>query len=278
MKKLAVIAAVLLGLGTASSAQAAGETPEPPERQWSFDGVFGTFDRAQLQRGFQVYKEVCAACHALEYVAFRNLAGLGYTEEQIEAFAADFQVTDGPDDTGEMFQRPGIPADRFPDPFPNEQAARYANGGAYPPNLSLMPEARAGGVDYIHALLTGYEDLPENWRDMPSYQFLKQYDTYDDAGNLSGQFELLPGQYFNRYYPGAAIAMAPPLLDGLITYADGTEATTDQMAADVSAFLRWTAEPQLEERKSMGVKVILFLLVFTGLLYAVKRKIWADLH
>lgn len=257
MKKLAAIAAVLLGLGATSTAtttaQAAEGAPQPPELHWSFDGIFGTFDKAQLQRGFQVYKEVCSTCHGLRFVAFRNLAGLGYTEDQIKAFAAEFQVTDGPDDTGEMFQRPGEPADRFPDPFPNDQAARYANGGAYPPDLTLMPEKRAGGADYLHALLTGYRDAPAD-------------------------FELLPGQYYNEYYSGHAIAMAPPLIEGGVSYADGTEATVDQMATDVSAFLRWTSEPQLETRKAMGVKVILFLLVFTGLLYAVKRKIWADLH
>lgn len=253
MKKLALIAAVLLGFGTSATAQAAEEAPHPPELQWSFDGIFGTFDRAQLQRGFQVYKEVCATCHSLRFVAFRNLADLGYNEEQIKAFAAEFQVTDGPDETGEMYQRPGEPSDYFPPAFPNEEAARYANGGAYPPNLSLMPEARADGVDYIHALLTGYTEAPSD-------------------------FELLPGQYYNEYFPGHAILMAPPLSDGQVSYADGTEATVDQMAKDVAAFLRWTSEPQLEERKTMGVKVILFLLVFTGLLYAVKRKVWAELH
>lgn len=253
MKKLAVIAAVLIGVGGLSTAQAAEDAPTPPELHWSFDGIFGTFDRAQLQRGFQVYKEVCSACHGLDYVAFRNLSGLGYNEEQIEAFAAEFTVTDGPDETGEMFQRPGEAADRFPAPFDNEQAARYANGGAYPPDLSLMAEARAGGADYIHALLTGYKDPPSD-------------------------VELLPGQYYNEYYPGHAISMAPPLSPDVISYADDTEATVDQMAADVSAFLRWTSEPQLEQRKTMGVKVMLFLLVFTGILYAVKRKVWADLH
>lgn len=253
MKKLAVIAAVLFGVSGLSAAQAAEDAPSPPELHWSFDGIFGTFDRAQLQRGFQVYKEVCAACHSLDYVAFRNLSGLGYNEEQIEAFAADFTVTDGPDETGEMFQRPGEPADRFPAPFANEQAARYANGGANPPDLSLMAEARAGGADYIHALLTGYTDPPSD-------------------------VELLPGQYYNEYFPGHAISMAPPLSPDVISYADGTEATVDQMATDIAAFLRWTSEPQLEQRKTMGVKVILFLLVFTGILYAVKRKVWADLH
>ena len=253
MKKLAVIAAVLFGVSGLSAAQAAEDAPSPPELHWSFDGIFGTFDRAQLQRGFQVYKEVCAACHSLDYVAFRNLSGLGYNEEQIEAFAADFTVTDGPDETGEMFQRPGEPADRFPAPFANEQAARYANGGANPPDLSLMAEARAGGADYIHALLTGYTDPPSD-------------------------VELLPGQYYNEYFPGHAISMAPPLSPDVISYADGTEATVDQMETDIAAFLRWTSEPQLEQRKTMGVKVILFLLVFTGILYAVKRKVWADLH
>ncbi len=253
MKKLACIAAVLIGFGGISSAQAAGDAPQPPEHHWSFDGIFGTFDRAQLQRGFQVYKEVCSACHGLKYLAFRNLSGLGYNEEQIAAFAADFQVTDGPDDSGEMYQRPGIASDRFPSPFANEQAARYANGGANPPDLTLMPEKRAGGANYLRALLAGYTEAPAD-------------------------VEVLPGLYYNEYFPGHQIAMAPPLIEGLITYADGTEATVEQMATDVSAFLTWTAEPQLEERKGMGVKVVLFLLIFTGLLYAVKRKVWADLH
>lgn len=254
MKKLAILAAAaaLFGLAHAPAAQAA-EIPSVPARDWSFSGLFGTFDRAKQQRGLQTYREVCAACHGLRLVAFRHLSALGYDEDEIRAIAADYQIEDGPDGDGEMFMRPGLASDRYPSPFPNENAARAANGGAYPPDLSLITKARKGGPDYLYALLTGYQDPP-------------------------GDFQLMEGMYYNAYFPGHQIAMAPPLMEGAVTYADGTPATVSQMAEDLSYFLTWTAEPYLEQRKQMGMKVILFLLVFTGLLYAAKRKIWADLH
>lgn len=249
--------AAFLGLGVAVTAaprsSLSAEAIELPDRQWSFEGIFGSFDMNSVQRGLQVYLEVCAGCHGLELIAFRNLSDLGYNEDEVKAIAANFTVIDGPDDNGEMFERPGLPFDRFPPPFANDKAAAAANGGAVPPDLSLMAKARMNGADYLHALLTGYRDPPPD-------------------------FDLLDGLSYNEYFPGHQIAMAQPLDDGYVEYMDGTEATLDQMAIDVTTFLAWTAEPELEERKQMGIKVILFLIVLTGLLYAVKRKIWADLH
>lgn len=243
--------AALAAITTASPAvNAAEEGPALPEVEWSFDGPFGTYDRHALQRGLQVYREVCSVCHSLNYVAFRNLADLGYNEEEIKAIAAEYTVTDGPDDEGEMFDREGRPSDYFPAPFPNEKAAAAANGGAAPPDLSLMAKARMGGATYIYALLTGYEEPPADFQ----------------------------GDNYNLYFPGHQIAMAPPLFEDGVAYADGTPATVDQMARDVSHFLMWTAEPKLENRKGMGIKVLIFLVVFTGVLYAAKRKVWSDVH
>lgn len=255
MKKplLSIVAAGAIALGLGGAAQAA-EKIELPAMKWSFDGVFGTYDRAQLQRGLQVYKEVCAACHGLRYVAFRNLTDLGYSPEEVKAFASTYEVqNEEPNEQGEMFMRPGRDSDRFPSPFPNEQAARAANGGAYPPELSLMAEARAGGPDYLHALLVGYVPPPSG-------------------------FTMLEGLYYNAYFPGHQIAMPPPLNAGQVSYADGTEASVDQMAKDVSAFLAWAAEPNMETRKAMGIKVMLFLFVMTGLFIAIKKKIWRNMH
>jgi ubiquinol-cytochrome c reductase cytochrome c1 subunit len=226
---------------------------EIPDHHFSFEGLFGTFDRGALQRGFQVYQGVCATCHSLDLVSYRHLEALGYNADEIKAIAAAVTVTDGPNDEGEMFDRPGQPSDRFKAPFANEQAARFANNGAYPPDLSLIAKARAGGPDYIVALLTGYHEPP--------------------AG-----FELGEGMSYNAYFTGHQIAMPPPLSQDSVTYQDGTAATVEQMSADVATFLMWTAEPHLETRKQTGVKVVLFLLVMTGLLYAAKRKVWADLH
>ena len=233
-------------------AQAAEGVAIPPQA-FAHDGIFGTFDRAALQRGFQVYTEACAACHSLRLVAFRNLADLGYSEDQIKAFASEYFVIDGPDDDGEMFERDARPSDRFPPPFPNAKAAAAANGGAVPPDLSLMAKARAGGEDYIYALLTGYEDPPVD-------------------------VEIQEGLNYNRYFPGHWIAMAQPLYEDSVEFADGTPATLEQMSHDLASFLTWTAEPFLEERKQTGIAVILFLIVFTAMLYAIKRKVWADLH
>ena len=250
---LAALAALSSGTMVTTSARAAGEAVALPQHTWSFDGVFGSFDRASVQRGLQVYREACAACHGLKYIAFRNLADLGYSDDEIKAMAAEVLIVDGPDDEGEMFERDGRPADYFPSPFPNDKAAAAANGGAVPPDLSLMAKARPDGPTYIRALLMGYEDPPAD-------------------------FALAEGSNYNRYFPGHQIAMAAPLFEDGVEYADGTPATVEQMATDVANFLMWTAEPKLEERKGMGLKVIIFLLVFTGILYAAKRKIWADVH
>lgn len=253
MKKLALSMTLAVGLLFSAGAATAAEEVTIPERDWSFSGVFGTYDRGALQRGFQVYEQVCSACHSLRLVAFRNLSALGYNEAEIRAIASEYTVEDGPNDEGNMFERNAEASDTIPPAFPNEEAARAANGGAYPPDLSLMAKARAAGPDYIYALLTGYEEAPED-------------------------VEMMAGMYYNEYFSGHQIAMAPPLSEGIVEYADGTEATVSQMAADLSEFLMWAAEPKLEDRKQMGVKVILFLLVFTGLMYAAKRKLWANLH
>jgi ubiquinol-cytochrome c reductase cytochrome c1 subunit len=252
MKKLIIAAAIAFAGLQAGAAQAA-EGTAPPARDWSFSGIFGQFDRGALQRGFQVYREVCSGCHSLRLIAFRNLEALGFGEDEIKAIAAEYTVEDGPDDEGEMFERPALPADRIPAPFPNDKAAAAANNGATPPDLSLMIKARNGGADYLHALLIGYSDPPDG-------------------------VELLDVQSYNLYFPGNVTAMAPPLEEDIVEYGDGTPATVEQMAADVTSFLAWAAEPELEERKRMGIKVVLFLLVFTGVLYAAKRKVWADLH
>lgn len=251
----AFVAALALLGGIAAPARAVEEAPELPRQRWSFDGVFGTFDRAALQRGFQVYKEVCATCHGVKYLYFRDLAQIGYTDEQVKGIAAAWpqQVTDGPDDTGQMFQRPARPSDKIPGPFPNDQAARAANNGALPPELSLLAKARMGGADYIYAILTGYTEPPP-------------------GVNVSA------GMYYNSYFPAHQIAMPPPLNPDQVTYADNSPATVAQMAHDVSTFLTWAAEPNLEERHRTGFKVILFLLVTTGVFYAAKRKIWSRIH
>ncbi len=253
LRALATVLGVALGLGAVGVVHAAGEAEPPIAVDWSFSGPFGRFDRAQLQRGFQVYKESCAACHGMELVAFRNLAdpgGPGFTEEQVKVIAADYTIEDGPDDLGDMFERPGEPKDRFPSPFPNENAAAAANGGAVPPDFSVIAKARAGGTDYIYSLMVGYEDEPP-------------------AGVDVGD------KYYNHYFPGHAIAMAPPLFDEGVEYTDGTPMTVDNYAKDVSAFLMWAAEPKMEERKRIGFQVIIYLILLSALLYFTKRKIWS---
>jgi ubiquinol-cytochrome c reductase cytochrome c1 subunit len=249
VRAVLVASAVVLG-----SAAHAAEAPEAPAQTWSFDGFFGTFDRAAAQRGFTVYKQVCSNCHAMDLLAYRNLADLGFSKEQITAIAETHEVEDGPNDEGDMFMRPATAADRFVAPFPNEQAARAANNGGYPPDLSLITKARLGGADYVYALMTGYKEEPPHG------------------------VELMPGMYYNEWFAGHQIAMAPPLADGGVDFDDGTEATVSGMAHDVATFLTWAAEPEMEQRKRMGVKVLMFLIVFTGLLYALKRKIWQDVH
>ena len=275
-----VLALVLAGslLGLAAVAQPAlaadeqsHETPAPPRVKWSFSGPFGKFDRAQLQRGLKVYREVCAVCHGLKYVAFRNLADLGYSEAQVKAIASEYKIQDGPNDQGDMFEREGRPADYFPTPWPNENAARARYNGV-PPDMSVLAKARGyergfpwfifdmftqfqeHGVDYIHALMTGYKEKPP-------------------AG-----FTLPQGSFYNEYFPGHAIAMPPPLSDKRIDYTDGAPTTVDQLAKDVSAFMMWAAEPHLEARKRIGFQVMIFLIVLAGLLYFTKKKVWADAH
>jgi ubiquinol-cytochrome c reductase cytochrome c1 subunit len=231
---------------------------EPRNVSLASDGPFGRFDRQQLQRGFQVYKEVCAACHGLNYVAFRNLADLGYEEPEVKAIAEQWpiEVPSINPDTGEAMTRKAIAADRFPNPYANEVAARAANNNAMPPDLSLITKARHGGDDYVYSLLTGYQSPPAN---LP-------------AENRPGQ-----GLYYNPYFPNLNLAMPPPITaDGQVTYADGTNPTRDQMAKDVSAFLTWTAEPNLESRHRTGIAVLLFLLIATVLAYMSYRNIWAN--
>jgi ubiquinol-cytochrome c reductase cytochrome c1 subunit len=250
----ALLIALAIGVGLGGAARALEEAPEPPHQQWPFEGVFGTYDTAASQRGFQVYKEVCSACHAVKHLAFRNLEEIGYTEDQVKGIAAQYQVTDGPNDEGQMFQRPARPSDPIPGPFPNDQAARAANNGALPPDLSLITKAREGGPDYVYAILNGFKDAPPG-------------------------FKLLEGTYYNQYFTGHQIKMPPPLTQtDQLKYADGTQATVPQMSHDVVSFLSWAAEPNLNDRHRIGFKVILFLIIATGVFYAAKRKIWSRIH
>lgn len=272
---LAIVVAGGLLFGGAGQARAAEGGPTPPSLSWSFAGPFGKFDRGELQRGYKVYKEVCATCHSMSLMHYRNLAdpgGPGFTEAQALAVASEVQVKDGPNDAGDMFERPGRLADKFPSPFANENAARAANGGAYPPDLSLMAKARnydrgfpqfvfdfftqfqEKGPNYIDALLQGYVDPPP------------------------ADFALPEGSYYNTYFPGHAIKMPKPISDDQVTYEDGTPQKVANYAKDVSAFLMWTAEPHLEARKKMGLQVMVFLIILAGLLYFTKKKVWADAH
>ncbi|MES2729350.1 MAG: cytochrome c1 [Pseudomonadota bacterium] len=247
------VTVALIGLSPLSALASSSGAEHIPDLKWSFDGPFGTYDRASLQRGLQVYRQVCSACHALEHRSYRNLADLGYSEAQIKTIAAEYTVTDGPNDDGEMFDRPARPSDVFKAPFANEKQARASNNGAYPPDLSLITKARIGGANYVYGVLTGYADAPEG-------------------------VTLQPGQYYNKTMNGHILAMAPPLVEGAIAYEDGSPTTVDQYARDVAHFLTWAAEPEMEQRKRMGVKVFLFLAVFAGIMYATKRQIWSDQH
>jgi ubiquinol-cytochrome c reductase cytochrome c1 subunit len=270
MKKLASgLLALAMMVGGAGVATAA-EYPiyKPRHVDWSFAGPFGTYDRGQLQRGLKVYTEVCALCHGLDLVTFRTFEDLGYSEDQVRALAANYEVEDGPNATGEMFMRPAIASDAFPSPFPNDEAAAASNNGAAPPDLSLIAKARAvergfptfvfdiftmyaeNGPDYLYSLLTGYQDPPEG-------------------------VEVPPGTYYNPYYlGGTALAMAQPLYEDSVVYDDGAPQTVEQYSADVSAFLMWAAEPHLEDRKRTGFRVLVFLLIFATLLYLTKKSVW----
>ncbi len=273
---IALVAGGMLLMGGMNNAKAAdGHAPTPPSLKWSFAGPLGKFDQGQLQRGLKVYKEVCSACHGLSFVAFRNLAdpgGPGYSAAQAAAFAAEYKVKDGPDDKGEMFERNGRPADYFPSPYPNEQAARASNGGAFPPDLSLIAKARGyerGFPQFIFDAFTQFQEKGPNYIDA----LLQGYEDKAPAG-----FDLPEGSYYNKFFPGHAIKMPKPISDGQVTFDDGSPATVQQYAKDVSAFLMWAAEPHLEARKRTGLQVMLFLLVFSGLLYFTKKKVWADAH
>lgn len=254
MKKILLSASFALATLAAASAQAS-EAVHFESRAWSWNGLFGTYDKASLQRGYQVYKEVCSACHSMKLVAYRNLQEIGLSEEQVKEIAASYQVTDGPNDEGEMFQRPAKLSDRFVSPFANEKAARFSNNGALPPDLSLIAKARIQGPDYLYALLTGYVEPP--------------------AGK---EKDIAPGMTWNAAFPGNQIAMPAIVNDDTVAYADGTKATKEQIAHDVVSFLNWAAEPELPARKSMGLKALIFLGVLTAMLYALKRKIFAKIH
>ena len=234
----------------------AAEKVELMKTDWSFKGLTGKFDRASLQRGYQVYTEVCASCHSMKYVSYRNLAEPGgpeFTEDQAKAIAANFEVEDGPNNDGEMFTRPAKLSDKFVNPYENIKAAQAANGGAYPPDMSVLAKARSGGVDYIYSILLGYEDPP--------------------AGII-----LDDGVYYNKYMYGNNIKMSQPLSEGLVEYSDGTIATEEQMAKDVTTFLMWAAEPHLESRHRMGFKAILYLIILTILVYFSMKKIWSRIE
>lgn len=251
MTRLMIIACVVM-IGW-STPLAAVDTLEPPRHDWSFEGPLGTYDRPSVQRGLQVYEEVCSACHSLKYVHYRDLAGIGYNAAQIKAIASEKTVT-FIDDKGESAERDAKAADQFVSPFPNDGQARVANGGAFPPDLSLIVKARRGGADYIAALLyEGYQEAPAD-------------------------FDLMEGRYYNTFFSAHQIAMPPPLFDDMVEYADGTAATVQQMSVDVTAFLAWAADPSMEERKNLGFNILIFLVVLSFLLYLVKRKIWMRLE
>jgi len=260
MRKILVSGAIALAALTAGAVAIAAESEvHPPHMHWHFQGPFGTYDRASAQRGYQVYKEVCAACHSMSLLAYRNLVQLGLTEDQVKGLIAEIQVPDIGDD-GSAIERPARLSDHFKKPFANELAAAAGNGGKAPPDLSVIIKAREHGPDYVYSLLTGY--VP--------------FDKLTPA--QIKEFQVVKDDNFNLYFPGHKIAMPPPLSDDKVTYADGTKATLDQEARDVVEFLAWASEPHLEDRNRTGVRVILFLLAMAGLMYALKRQVWADKH
>jgi ubiquinol-cytochrome c reductase cytochrome c1 subunit len=230
---------------------ALAETKEHLKLVWPFEGIFGNFDRQAAQRGAQVYLEVCSVCHGNQHLYYRNLKDIGFSDAEVKAIAAKYTVKDGPNPEGEMFDRPALPSDKFVSPYPNEEAARAANNGAYPVDLSLVIKARHDGANYVYSLLTGYSQPPQ-------------------------EVTLMDGLSYNPYFEGGQIAMPPPLTEGQLTYMDGTPASVEQMAQDVVIFLQWAAEPEMEHRKSMGLKVMIFLVIFTVIFYLAKKRIWKD--
>jgi ubiquinol-cytochrome c reductase cytochrome c1 subunit len=255
MKKLFLLLALIPTLAFANSGghdadPLATTALHPKQMKWEFDGIFGRFDRASTQRGYQVYKEVCSACHSLNRVAYRNLMEIGFSEDEVKQIASEASVSDGPNDDGEMFDRAGLPSDKFVGPYANEQAARSANGGAYPPDLSLIVKARHDGPNYVYSLLTGFVDAPEG-------------------------FHMAEGKSYNPYFEGRQIGMPQPITDdGQVDYKDGTYATKEQMAIDVVNFLQFAAEPESEHRKKMGIRTMLFLGILFVILLAAKKAVW----
>ena len=253
MKKIFKLFSIIILLSLNSYSVISAEKVEYLKTDWSFKGLFGTFDRASLHRGYHVYTEVCAACHSMKYLSYRNLSEKGGPElsvAQAKAIAASFEVTDGPNADGEMFQRPGKLSDKFVMPYENVKAAEAANGGAYPPDMSVLVKARGGGVDYIYSLLQGYEEAPSGM-------------ILDD------------GVHYNKYMYGNKIKMSAPLSDGIIEYSDGTNPSVEQMSKDVTTFLMWAAEPSLEARHQMGFKAIVYLIILTILVYFSMKRIWS---
>ena len=256
MRKFLIASATALvaALGLASPSMAAGGGDVVLQKgRLEFSGPFGHFDKGAMQRGFQVYREVCAGCHGVEYLAFRNLADLGYNEAEIKAIALEYEVMDGPDEDGEMFMRPARPADLIPSPYRNDNEARANNNGALPPDLSLIAKARANGPDYLYSLLIGYEDAPAD-------------------------VEVPDGMYYNNAYAGHLIAMPQPIYGDDVEYSDGSPTTPEGLAADLTHFLMWAAEPKMEIRKRIGVAAVFFLSIFVIFSYIAKRRVWAELH
>jgi len=248
LKFIATIFLVIFFCGKAYSA-----SKDLLKVDWSFAGLTGKFDRSSLQRGYQVYKEVCSSCHSMKYLSYRNLGQKGGPEfslEEVKAIAASYEIEDGPNSEGEMFTRPGRPSDHFKNPYPNDNASIAANGGAYPPDMSVLVKARTGGANYIYSILLGYKEKPRD-------------------------FALEDGVYYNKYMDGKKIKMMSPLSDDLIEYSDGTNATVDQMAKDVTTFLTWAAEPHLEARHKTGTKVIIYLILLATLVYLSMKKLWS---
>ncbi len=253
MKKFTSLIILFISILFFQSHSISAEKVKFLETDWTFKGLFGKYDRASLQRGYQVYTEVCAACHSMQYLSYRNLAEPGgpeFTEEEAKFIAASFEVLDGPNSDGEMFTRPAKLSDKFVKPYENVEASKAANGGAYPPDMSVLAKARKGGADYIYSLLLGYDEPPSD-------------------------IKLDDGVYYNKYMYGNKIKMSAPLSDGLVEYSDGTEATTEQMAKDITTFLMWSAEPHLEARHKTGFRVIVYLIILSVLVYFTMKKIWS---
>ncbi len=246
------ILTIILIIFLAANSYASSDARKPKQMWWPFEGLFGTFDRQAAQRGAQVYLEVCSACHGMQHLYYRNLQEIGFSEAEIKAIAKEKTVIDGPDDLGDMFERPALPADAFVPPYTNEAAARASNNGAFPADLSLIVKAREDGANHLFSILTGYAEAPED-------------------------VHLMPGLSYNPYFEGGQIAMPPPLTAEQVGFMDGTPATLEQMARDVTIFLQWAAEPEMEHRKSMGLKVMIFLAIFTVLFFIAKKRTWKNI-